>query len=117
MQYHKKSTRDVPRKCDAFSTGSSDDCVWGSIDRLTETQFDKLDGFEGSDYRRVDVTVLFEGKPDRAVSYTAKPSVACSGLWPFDRYMELVLSGAREFNLAEIYIDGIDAIPAMPESG
>ena len=113
LAFHKRST-DGSGKCDAVLTGRPDDRLWGALDRLTDDQMERLDGYEmGYDRRMVEVS--FEGGFGRATVYVARENRIDSRLRPYHWYKELVLAGARELNLPRDYIASIEAVTSCPD--
>ena len=117
LRFHKRSKKDGSGKCDAFRTDNPDDRLWGVLDRLSDEQFVKLDGFEGPGYERI-IAQATTGKgavPVDAVVYVAKPQAIEPELSPFDWYKAWVLMGARELGLPIDYIETIEAVHAVPD--
>ena len=115
LQFHKRSLKDRSGKCNAFRTGDPRDRLWGALDRLTDDQFEKLDGIEGSGYSRVPVDATFGERTVRAHLYLARPDTLSPGLRPLELYKRYVVEGARELELPADYIAAIEALPTTSD--
>lgn len=80
--------------------------VWGALYHLTLDQCRHLDSTEGvpSVYSRRDVTVTDVGGTAIA-AFTYESGMRTESRKPSPRYMNLLLSGAREHGLPAIYVD------------
>jgi hypothetical protein len=117
LKFHKVSTHDGSAKCDALATGKPDQLVYGVVYRIPEDEKPHLDQAEGLGfgYEQKDVLIeMLDAAAVRAFCYCA--TAIDPGLKPFDWYKEHVLIGARENNLPEVYLLGIESIEAVWDS-
>ncbi len=112
LRFHKQSLVDGSAKCDVFYTGNQQDCVWGVVFSLNQTELAVLDRIEGKGYDRVWLEVETEsGEVLQVISY--KANCIDASLLPYDWYKDHVLVGAREAGLAAEYIARIEAVEAQ----
>ncbi len=110
-----KIGRDGTAKCDAFLTGNPSDIVIGrlyEIDVMEKQNLDRAEGL-GSGYDEKIIKVFNDSGSVMAATYYATD--LDSTLKPFTWYKQHVLIGAREANLPEAYIAGIEAVPAIED--
>ncbi len=115
LLFHKKS-QDGSAKCDAQSTGNTDDWVFGVIYEFDEGEKPLLDRIEerGYGYQEKAVTVhTAEGATIEAMAYVALQ--IDSSLKPYHWYKEHVLIGAREHHLPPAYILAIEGVESMDD--
>jgi cation transport regulator ChaC len=78
----------------------------GVLHLLEPDEFDRLDrteGVPGGLYRRIAVDVFAEGK-ERLAAFTYQSSFASEGRKPSQRYIGLLLEGARQHGLPTEYV-------------
>ena len=117
LKFHKVSTNDGSAKCDALATGSPDHLVYGVVYHIPEDEKPHLDLAEGLGfgYEQKDVLIgMPDGDTVPAFCYWA--SAIDPELKPFDWYKEHVLTGARENNLPEAYVLGIESIESVRDN-
>lgn len=94
--------------------------VWGVIYRCSPEAMDELDrceGVEGGHYTREPVEVITEsGNTVLAVAYVAGPDHICEDGRPSDRYLSLILDGARQHGLPKEYVRRIQMLGRGEES-
>lgn len=115
LKFHKHG-RDDSGKCDAYYTGINGNTVFGvlyQIDKSEKVLLDRAEGL-GYGYEEKEVNVSDgRGNVVRALTYYATNINTL--LLPFTWYKEHVLIGAREANLPQEYIAGIEAIHAVKD--
>jgi len=114
LRFHKRG-RDGSGKCDAYFTGDDGDVVHGVLYEIGLGQAERLDGIEGSDYRRGTLTVRTGAGMLESYAYLALPSAIESALRPYPWYREFVLAGAREAGLPAAYVAAIDSVATIPD--
>ena len=92
---------------------SPGDMVWGVLYEMDESELLELDNVEGG-YKRVEVEVLDEQGHSMVVQtyVSEKPTKEA---WVYEGYKALILSGAREHQLPEKYIEDLEGIPTKPD--
>lgn len=113
LAFHKRGN-DGSGKCDAVFTGNRDDRLWGSLDRLTVDQMEKLDTIELG-YDRREVEVCFEGGIESAMLYVAWDTRIDPELRPFHWYKDFVLAGARELGFPRDYVALVESVRSRPD--
>jgi AIG2 family protein len=114
LKFHKISDKDGSAKCDVIETGNPTHCVIGIVFTISESDKPELDRIEGWGYKEKHVIVtLNDGQTIEAFTYYA--TNIDSKLKPFHWYKEHVLRGARENELAEDYINKIEAIESIDD--
>jgi hypothetical protein len=90
----------------------ADAFVWGVAYAITADEFDRLDRTEGvhlNVYRRLEVDL--SGVDEMPVAaFTYRSAISVPGRKPSARYMNLLLTGAREHNLPVDYIRYLQGI-------
>ncbi len=114
LAFEKRSV-DGSAKCNMLHTAESADSVYGVLFDLTPAQRQALDRFEGAGYTTCVRPVSVAAGTVEAYFYTADPAYLVSNLLPYDWYKAFVVAGARESALPARYIDGIDAVPSLPD--
>ena len=113
--FHKVSV-DGSGKCDAFHTGDRKDCIIGVIYRIAPAHKNELDRIEGLGWGYAEKEVTLKtpaaGKI-RAFTYCAIK--IDPGKKPYSWYIHHVVSGARENNLPQEYIEKILTIEAIED--
>ena len=116
LRFHKVGLKDRSAKCDADHTGDANDRVIGVVFEISPEDKRRLDRIEGLGfgYREKQAEVVAaDGKRLLVRLYVARhidPS------WkPYHWYKHHVLIGARENNLPEDYIAGIDAVESIED--
>ncbi len=108
----RKYSQDGSAKCDLDPY--EPETAWGVIYCLDADERHLLDAAEGEGYRAVDVTVAArEGFID-VLTYRAKSDWLIDGI-PYDWYRDLVVAGAREHDLPEVYTAAIAAMDAAED--
>ena len=113
LSFHKPGRKDGSGKCDAASTGNSDDCVFGALYSIQASQLRALDRAEGLGDGYIRKTVIIKtpaGESLNAETYFA--TVSDARLRPLDWYKEHVLRGARAIGLPPLYVASIEAVVA-----
>jgi len=90
--------------------------VHGILHRLTRTDFARLSNME-SGYRPVEVDVHASdgrGMIEAVVFITPKNRSVRDGLAPPDRYHNLILRGAKEWNLNRNYVSWLESLECIP---
>jgi cation transport regulator ChaC len=86
--------------------------VWGVAYDISVDEFDRLDRTEGVQfgvYRRIAVEVVTP-EDVRLTALTYQSAISSPGRKPSARYMGLLLSGARENNLPDAYLQYLQGI-------
>lgn len=99
-------------------TGRADDVVLGLVHRLRDEHLEPLDLTEacGFGYDRVTVTVETERGPVDAVVYVGMPTFLDDSCKPRQRYLNILIDGARRAGLDPAYIEALRQQPVhMPE--
>ena len=98
---------------------SSDDGerVHGALFEIDLEDRQSLDDAEGHDYSRDDEFVVWQAghAKQTATTYIAKPTAIDENLVPYDWYKHLVLAGAVQARLPDIYVASIEAIKAISD--
>lgn len=87
--------------------------VWGVLYQLTPGEFDRLDRTEGvprGAYDRVSIEVVTSDGA-RVAAFTYRSRRRRAGRKPSARYMGLLLAGAREYALPEVYVRYLRGVP------
>ncbi len=101
-------------KCNVFQTGVSNDVVHGAVFELAGRDKPTLDAIEGAGFGYEPTRVLVQTTDGDMSAYmyiTAQDSKH-DFLAPYDWYLNLVVSGATELGLPEVYIDQLRGTPA-----
>jgi len=107
LVYNKRSKDGSGR---ANLVDSPGDEVWGVLYEVETDQLVALDRTEGG-YERQEVSVITEqGQTIQAVVYISDQLTDTP--IPYDWYKQLIVSGAREHQLPEHYIELLEALPA-----
>lgn len=109
----RKRGRDGSGKCDLEPFDM--ETVWGVLYRIDMDELGALDEAEGEGYRRESVVVTTSEAFVDALTYRARPDWLTDEL-PFDWYRDLVVAGAREHGLPEIYTAAIAAMDARADT-
>jgi gamma-glutamylcyclotransferase (GGCT)/AIG2-like uncharacterized protein YtfP len=112
--------KSINRNCGvADIVEDNDHEVWGAIFRFDEQDLENLDRFEGyspnrknNDYKRIKKKVLLEGKKEKPMTvYTYEVVNKKLGKYlPNEHYKNLILEGAKYWQLPEEYIDFLEKI-------
>ena len=84
--------------------------VWGVLYRIPHAGAPTLDAFERG-YQRLDVVVEADGASHGAFAYRSHRRIEAL---PFDWYVELMLTGAREHGLPRGWIERLVALRRQP---
>lgn len=113
-----KESRDGSRKANALHTGSENDIVIGvlfKIDVGRKRDLDRAEGL-GKGYALKEVDVLCGDNIVRAYTYYATDPKSTNENLPYEWYLELILSGAKEHNLPPEYIERLQAHPTKEDN-
>ena len=115
LRWHKRSRKDGSGKCDIVSESTSNTRVYGVLYRIAMHQKCLLDKAEGLDqgYAEIDIDVHCEGEQIAAKAYQATD--IDRSLKPYSWYRALVVAGAREHCLPEVYISQLEAVAAWED--
>lgn len=117
LQFHKQSI-DGSSKANAFRTNAAGDRVWGvvfEIDPADEPKLDRAEGY-GSGYLKGEVTVISGvGERIAATMYYADPSAVVEALLPYTWYKNLVVCGAHEHRLPDVYLAMLEEHDAIAD--
>lgn len=113
-----KKSRDGSGKATIWRDAASR--VYGVVFELDETELPMLDKAEGarSGYDRIKNFQVQAVALDRAldvITYIAGPGYTDPKLKPYDWYLKLVITGARQHGLPSQYIDEIEAVQSIPD--
>lgn len=113
LKFHKQST-DGSGKCNAYCTNDQDDEIIGVVFEIDESEKSDLDDAEGlgSGYNEGIVDVLTVNGTISAHMYVADPTAIDDSLTPYTWYKDFVVGGARQHELPEKYIKGLETIEA-----
>ena len=115
LRFH-KSGADGSAKCDLVRSASPRATAYGIVFSIDDRDRDSLDRVEGRGYHTEIVPVGIAGRGRlEAFAYVADGDAVDARLLPFDWYVRLVLSGAREHDLPAGYIASIAATPSRPD--
>lgn len=105
-----KVSKDGSGKCDCEHTGNGGDRVYGVIFSVASSERPALDRYEGAGhgYEPSNVRVETAGGEMDSLTYVATNKQP--GLQPYDWYKHHVVAGAREANLPEDYVRGIESV-------
>lgn len=114
MLAFRKASNDGSAKCD-IPAGTSDDVVHGVVFRIASSERGQLDQAEGvsKGYDVSQAKVVTSHGTIPCVTYFA--TRVSDGLKPYDWYLNLVLAGALEHSLPEIYVTRIAWTPAAAD--
>ena len=115
VRYRKRSV-DGSAKCDLVLVGEPA-MAYGVLFDIDPHQQAILDRFEGvgGGYHPTSVAVLVQGRSLEALTYIADDTHVVEGLPPYDWYRDLVVAGAREHGLPDIYIGEQLDVAAVPD--
>jgi hypothetical protein len=114
LKWHKKS-KDGSGKCDIVQSETPGGVVYGvlyEIDYAEKPTLDKAEGL-GNGYK--DLQIILNSHPNLSVT-TYQASNIDAEIKPYTWYRELVLAGAEENKLPDIYIEGLRSIPSIEDS-
>jgi gamma-glutamylcyclotransferase (GGCT)/AIG2-like uncharacterized protein YtfP len=105
LRFHKRS-KDGSGKCNALHTGKESDKVVGVVFEIDSAEKPNLDDAEGlgEGYNEVPVDVYTSQGMIPACMYVADLSYIHDSLSPFTWYYDIVVGGAREHGLPELYV-------------
>lgn len=114
LKWHKAS-KDDSGKCDVVQ-GNLESVIYGVLYSIDSSQLNDLDRAEGrgNGYERKELEVIQSGSQIKAWVYCATSINA--KLKPYDWYKAFVVAGAKGHNLPQSYIEGLEAIEAIPDS-
>ncbi|MCT3944942.1 gamma-glutamylcyclotransferase [Elizabethkingia anophelis] len=105
-----KISTDGSSKANIIKTSNDDDIVWGVIFDIDNSEKSNLDEYEGG-YNESTLSFLdSENNPHEAQVYIADESTVNEELLPYDWYKEYIVSGAKENDLPQEYIEKLEAI-------
>src|SRR2546422_684768 len=114
LRFNKHSSEDGSGKGNIIASGNAGDEVWGVVFEIDQTHRPGLDASEGG-YIPLSVEVLVVDKLLPVHTYIAKPGRTDNSLKPYTWYKELVTRGARQHELPETYVQGLDAVEAIDD--
>ena len=117
LYFHKRGA-DGSAKADVVRTSQPDHSVHGVLFQVDEDEIGNLDLVE-TNYERVRLSepVCTKNGPGvMAEIYQARPEAVEEALLPFDWYVELVVSGAKEHGLPDDYCKMLAATPSIPDT-
>lgn len=110
IKCNKVSSKDRSSKANIVETGNDDDIVWGVIFEIDDSEKPNLDEYEKG-YNESTLSFLdSENNPHEAQVYIADESAINEDLLPYDWYKEYIVSGAKENDLPQEYIEKLEAI-------
>jgi gamma-glutamylcyclotransferase (GGCT)/AIG2-like uncharacterized protein YtfP len=95
-----KQSRDGSGKANIVNQDTSD--VEGVIFNFTEEQFKKMDKSEVG-YHRKQVSLAFEDRQVKAITYAADSEKINDTLTPTKEYLQIIIGGAKNFELSDAY--------------
>jgi gamma-glutamylcyclotransferase (GGCT)/AIG2-like uncharacterized protein YtfP len=105
-----KISTDGSSKANIIKTSNDDDIVWGVIFEIDDSEKPNLDEYERG-YNESTLSFLdSENNPHQAQVYIADESAINEDLLPYDWYKEYIVSGAKENDLPQEYIEKLEAI-------
>lgn len=113
IKCNKVSSKDGSSKANMIKTDNDVDIVWGVIFEIDDSEKPNLDKAEGLGEGYNESTLSFldsENNPHEAQVYIADESAINDDLLPYDWYKEYIVSGAKENNLPQEYIEKLEAI-------
>jgi len=116
LRFHKVSNKDGSAKCDAFQTDHVDDVVIGVVYQINAIDKPVLDVYEGTGNGYDVKTVHVEMDDVQVEAFTYYATELDAGLKPFCWYKQHVLTGAKENDLPDHYIDMIRAVESVNDS-
>jgi len=108
LRFHKRGA-DASGKCNAYKTADGRQHVWGGLYKLSNSQAQRLDEFEGQGYLRRRINLSFQYQAIEAYTYVALSQWIDEQLLPFDWYRALVIQGAIDFGLSSSYVRRLSA--------
>lgn len=112
MVVFQKHGRDDSAKCDLEPLDSA--TSWGVVYRIDVDDLPRLDEAEGDGYRRESVVVATRDDFLEAFTYRARKDHLTSAR-PFDWYVDLLVEGARDHDLPQMYIAGLEQTETQPD--
>ena len=92
--------------------GKSNGIVWGAMFEVDSEQMEHLDSIEKG-YDRIHIEAISDTN-EKIKSYTYISIILTDDPRPYKWYKDLIISGAREHHLPDLYIDYIEKIPTKP---
>ena len=92
--------------------------VHGILHECDDSDLEKLDELEayGVCYDRREVSITtYQGRQVKAFAYVGLPSRVENGLQPSQRYLSILINGAKAGRISEAYVDALNRIEAKPE--
>ncbi len=117
LRFHKRG-RDGSAKADAYGTGRDSDVLWGVVYEVSNDDKVVLDRIEGvgAGYLDDEVQVFTADATQVAVRiYRAQAEYIDPGLKPFTWYRDLVIRGAIQHGLPDLYRKEIEQVPAIKD--
>ena len=111
-----KIGRDSSAKCNAFFTGQLDDYLYGALYKINPAHKKHLDQAEGlgNGYEIKHVTIV-TGSEKNINAFTYYATRIAADIKPFHWYKQHVLSGVKEHNFPEPYIEKITLIDTLED--
>lgn len=85
--------------------------VWGVLYEFDASQKADLDRHEGPHYQAQEVLVSTPSGDEPAWAYMAEPRRRDPSKVPYDWYLALIIAGARQGGLPQVYIQALEATP------
>ena len=118
VRFHKMGA-DGSGKCTLVATGKVAAVAYGVLYELSDSDGAKLNRVEGvhtGGYTRCSVQLrLLDGRTTSAMTYVATDRYVDAACVPFDWYRDLVVAGAMEHGLPDLYINELTLIPVAPD--
>jgi len=115
LRFHKHGA-DGSGKCDAFQTGNSNDCVFGSLFRIDPFEKPALDSAEGLGLGYDEKLVTLTGDSgENITAFTYYAIKFNAALKPYTWYLQHVVIGAKESNCPSSYVSRIEAIESIED--
>tara|TARA_R110002110_G_scaffold415044_1_gene647650 strand:+ start:2229 stop:2762 length:534 start_codon:yes stop_codon:yes gene_type:complete len=129
LLFHNRDKIDQSGKCNLIKTQNNADAIYGVVYEVLPREKHKLDKAQNLGYGNQEITVkvmpVSDGannkesglmEPGYAFTYVAHKDSIFEGLEPFSWYKNLVIEGAKEHCLPDIYIHYLQAIEAAVDS-
>lgn len=116
LMFHKRAS-DGSAKCNVIHSEEAGSTVHGVVFAISEHEIAALHRAEGvgRGYNTTQVRVDSPAETLTAFSYAADPDHVEPALLPYTWYKALVLAGARQHRLPEVYVREIERVKAVPD--
>lgn len=105
-----KISTDGSSKANIIKTDNDDNIVWGVIFEIDDSEKSNLDEYEQGYNDSILSFLDSENSPHEAQVYIAEESAINDDLLPYDWYKEYIVSGAKENDLPQEYVEKLEAI-------